>query len=882
MTKRLLSVFLVAIMCVSTLAPLLSLEADAADSYKAISFSTPIAVGDNGGYPRLENLPDGTLLLASSSSTSVLRLMRSTDNGKNWGESETIVDYTGTDYNPGNGYLFYDTQTETLFFTYRCPIESTDSSGNVISYTANINYVSSTDGGVNWSEPKTICTATGPTQETGGGMWEPTFYRIDGKLRVYYSSDVVKYNGGVKLNVGTKYERYDTTYPYSPSIVTQNIVMHEYNDATGEWSGGVAVFDGYTNLDRDYGYPEGTVKMRAGMQSITKLNDGTYAMTIETTKLRDWANYGGTNFPMVIDICFSRDGVNFTEPRTIVQGHADGYTSAAPWCATLPDGRIAVSFQTDDDHDQPMPTEVGNYKQLHVVVSHEAVTYEDADTISIDNFDRYRPFNKYNSEVTFNYWNSMYVHGYTLYAVGNHNTNDKSVTAAKGMLISTVDLTPGSSSTVPSGYTPLYTANDIVKLMNRETGYVWNDKYVLMNDIDMSTATLTGVSPIGMSADASFSGIFDGKGYTISGLNITGSGAYTGLFGHTTDATIRNLTVSGSIKSTYAAQYRYDNGCGVIGCASGGTWVQNVTNDAAVSASSTAGGVIGYLYKDTNTSRNLIVQNCVNNGSVTSTATNSKGAAGGIIGCSNALIADISVKECINNGAVSGFRYVGGIVGGTQHEGIASDGLFYTKAVKCVNNASVNSKNNDCGGIFGLAWYSTLESCMNYGNIASAVTTKAANVGGIVGRAHVYVSATACYSNGTQSAYGYGVNGTGKLGTEVSFTDCYFGLGRDDAYAAKVTGDAAGLFSSYPGLDFLNTFEIRDGVVYLLDTSVIRMGDVNANKTIDNTDMTLLIRTLAGWTEKKYKADYADLTADGKVNNRDAIKLAQMLAGWQY
>ena len=140
MTKRILSVVLVALMCVSMLAPLLSLEADAADSYKAISFSTPVAVGDNGGYPRLENLPDGTLLLASSSSTSVLRLMRSSDNGKSWGKSETIVDYTGTDYKPGNGYLFYDTQTETLFFTYRCPIESTDSRGNVISYTANINY----------------------------------------------------------------------------------------------------------------------------------------------------------------------------------------------------------------------------------------------------------------------------------------------------------------------------------------------------------------------------------------------------------------------------------------------------------------------------------------------------------------------------------------------------------------------------------------------------------------------------------------------------------------------------------------------------------------------------------------------------------------------
>ena len=66
-----------------------------------------------------------------------------------------------------------------------------------------------------------------------------------------------------------------------------------------------------------------------------------------------------------------------------------------------------------------------------------------------------------------------------------------------------------------------------------------------------------------------------------------------------------------------------------------------------------------------------------------------------------------------------------------------------------------------------------------------------------------------------------------------------------------------------------------------MDTSVVRMGDVNANKTIDNTDMTLLIRTLAGWTDRRFNATYADLTGDGKINNRDAIALAQKLAGWQ-
>jgi hypothetical protein len=418
--------------------------------------------------------------------------------------------------------------------------------------------------------------------------------------------------------------------------------------------------------------------------------------------------------------------------------------------------------------------------------------------------------------------------------------------------------------------------------MNRENGYSWTDKYVLMNDIDMSEAT-NGLpqSPIGFKAGVytSFSGIFNGNGKTVSGLDINGTEAFTGLFGHTTDATIRDLTVRGSISSTYTGGQRYDNGCGIIGCASAGTWVQNVTNYAEITAQSTAGGIVGFACKDSNTSRNLIIQNCQNYAKVTSNTSKSNGAAGGVVGASIAEVADISIRECVNRGEIYGYRYIGGIVGGTQHT--ADTGIFYTTATKCQNYGYIHSKGNDCGGIFGLAYYAKADSCVNYGNTESNTVTKTAYVGGIVGRAHVYVDITACYSNAAQSAYGHGILGSPSLGTNVTVSSCFFGDGLDDAFATKVTGGAASLYSSYAGFDFLNTFEIKDGVVYLIDRSVIRMGDVNANKTIDNTDMTLLVRVLSGWTEKKANLTYCDLTGDGKINNRDAIALAQKLAGWQ-
>ena len=743
MFKKSIALLLCAIMCICAV-PFVSVETEAAsDVFKTVSFSTPTVLGDNGGYPRMASLPDGTLLLTSSSSTKVLRINRSTDGGKTWGADEVVVDYTGTDYLPANSYLYYDAPTEVLYFAYRCPITYADGT-----YEANANYLTSTDGGKTWSDIKTICRTTSPSDYTTyGGIWEPTIYRTGGKLRVYYSSDVVKCGNGLVLNPGTEYEAYDTDFPYSKTIVTQNIVMHELDEETGAWGGGKAVFPGYSStLINEYGYPKGTKKMRAGMQSISRLADGTYVMAIETTKLRDWGDYGGLDFPMVIDVCFSRDGVTFTEPRTIAQGHAGGYTSAAPWVVALPDGRIAVSFQTDDSLSEPHPTEVGNYKQLHVVVSQDAVAYEDNVSISIDDFDRYKPFDVYNSEVTFNYWNSLFVDGYKLYVVGNHNTNDKKTTPAKGMLISVADLTPTGSS-VTTGYLPLYTANDVLNLMNRETGYSWSAKYKLMNDIDLSTAT-NGLSqtPIGYKAGTytTFSGIFDGNGYTISGVNITSDRAFTGLFGHATDATIRNLTVKGKISCTYEGAQRYDNGTGVVGCAVGGTWVQNVTNYASITAACSAGGIVGFAYKDSNTSRNLIVQNSTNYGKVTSNTAKSNGCAAGIVGNSNALIADITVRECTNYAEINGYRYVGGIIGATQHT--ADAGIFYTTAIKCQNFGYVHSKNNDCGGIYGLAYYAKAENWRNYANVASDVTSRQANGGGIVGRAHVYVDVDACYS----------------------------------------------------------------------------------------------------------------------------------------
>jgi hypothetical protein len=72
--------------------------------------------------------------------------------------------------------------------------------------------------------------------------------------------------------------------------------------------------------------------------------------------------------------------------------------------------------------------------------------------------------------------------------------------------------------------------------------------FVLVADLDENTAgyasfnTGEGWMPIGNATD-SFTGTFDGQGHTISGLKIQREMADLGFFGHTTGATIKNVTL---------------------------------------------------------------------------------------------------------------------------------------------------------------------------------------------------------------------------------------------------------------------------------------------------------------------------------------------------
>ena len=181
---------------------------------------------------------------------------------------------------------------------------------------------------------------------------------------------------------------------------------------------------------------------------------------------------------------------------------------------------------------------------------------------------------------------------------------------------------------------------------------------VLDNDIDLCGYNW---SPIGDGGTQHYyGGVFDGQGHTVFNLYINdATNRYRALFGDlTSGATIKNLTVRGSVTSTYDTT----NGgriAGVVGYASGSKaspiYITNVTNYADVTGCSKyAAGICGYA------GTYVYIDRCANYGNVTlSHNTNTKGTdAAGIAYLNNV---NSAITNSYNCGTIVANNNVGGI-----------------------------------------------------------------------------------------------------------------------------------------------------------------------------------------------------------------------------
>ncbi|MBE6641592.1 MAG: hypothetical protein E7619_08395, partial [Ruminococcaceae bacterium] len=223
---------------------------------------------------------------------------------------------------------------------------------------------------------------------------------------------------------------------------------------------------------------------------------------------------------------------------------------------------------------------------------------------------------------------------------------------------------------IDEAYTAISTAEELSALMKDSSG--WAGKYYLTADIDMSG--ISDQSPIGTYAK-NFTGVFDGCGHSIKGINIeSGTERDLGLFGKTKNAVIRSLAVYGSVVSTYSGAVAG----GIVGTADPGTIVADCVNNCTVTYrgktdAKGVGGVAGYLYSGAS-KLVTVVRDCVNNGAVLCDNGKAKANIGGIAGYMNNGGAGANeILRCVNNGTVTAEGANKGAIVGAMYQ-VASGG----------------------------------------------------------------------------------------------------------------------------------------------------------------------------------------------------------------
>ncbi|MCD8326000.1 MAG: hypothetical protein LUC90_04760 [Lachnospiraceae bacterium] len=132
------------------------------------------------------------------------------------------------------------------------------------------------------------------------------------------------------------------------------------------------------------------------------------------------------------------------------------------------------------------------------------------------------------------------------------------------------------------------------------------------------TLTWTPIGNYGASTSLYYTGTFDGKGYTISGLYIdTTADSYQGLFGEASGATISNITLA---EDCYISGVQYVGGiAGACGVRASGASITSCVNKGTVnsigkSRTSYVGGIVGNMG---NSRYSGVITSCTNEGTVT-------------------------------------------------------------------------------------------------------------------------------------------------------------------------------------------------------------------------------------------------------------------------
>ena len=294
-------------------------------------------------------------------------------------------------------------------------------------------------------------------------------------------------------------------------------------------------------------------------------------------------------------------------------------------------------------------------------------------------------------------WEANVVPGYEITKLRANGTEERNLSAAitpeAGKFYNiTLDKNKGYTDDGQGNYT-VTTADGLMNVAELVNGGKTDINITLDTDLDLTGKEWT---PIG-NYEKQYTGTFNGGGHTITGLTVTGSDQYAGLFGRIgSGGTVKNVKLEG-------VKIESDNDM------------------------SSVGGVAGDSY-DGN------IENCSVSGSVSG----NNGTAGGVVGNQQKG----SITGCSSSATVNTGNTAGGVAGHTTM-GAAMTASYATGDVTVENDGTSNAW---AGGIVGMnGGSSTLTACYAAGNV-SGKGSGTIHVGGAVGEN--YGTLTACYWSG--------------------------------------------------------------------------------------------------------------------------------------
>ena len=386
-------------------------------------------------------------------------------------------------------------------------------------------------------------------------------------------------------------------------------------------------------------------------------------------------------------------------------------------------------------------------------------------------------------------WEANVVPGYTITKLQANGTEvrelSSGITPVAGKFYNiTLDKNKGYTDDGQGNYTVTSAEGlkNIAKLVNEQ----WNlgINITLTADINLSGIDWT---PIGIDYNHQYTGTFNGGGHTITGLTVTGSYKYAGLFGDIDEnGTVKNVVLEG-------VQITSDNSSGYAGGVAGDSWgtIENCSVSGSVSGTTFAGGVVGSQW-------------------------------GG------------SITGCNSSATVKGVIFAGGIAGETN-SGASLTGCYATDDVTVENDGTNNSH---AGGVVGYNGGGTLTACYATGSVTGTGTgTGSCYVGGVTGD-NASGTLTACYHakgtvSGPDGATG-GVAGRNFKGLPYSgiITACYWGgngqtqgIGEDQVGTGGTTQVTDGLWQN--ALAHMNAALNESGWTY-------RLGGDNLPELVQN------------------------------------------------